>query len=230
MIEPCALETEVFGRRWGRVVPGFDGAEQGADGYDTLSMRLPADEVDAVASAQAAGFRFAGALVELSLSREDIDRALRDRGEGAASIGPPASRHAAEAATLADSLEWSRFHNDPVVADLAPEFYRRWIGNAVAGRVNGGVLVATNWDEVVGFVIHDPDRLVLIAVRRDWRGKGVGAALAARGLARTTAPRVYLGTEATSRAALNLYLGMGARFERTLLALHWHRESGVGSA
>jgi ribosomal protein S18 acetylase RimI-like enzyme len=224
MIEPCALETEVFGRRWGRLVQGFDGAEDPGRDYDTVSVRVPAEEVDAVASHQAAGFRFAGALVELSIDRADIARAVSETRRPVP-IVEAKSEHAEAAVALADSLEWSRFHNDPIVADKAPEFYRRWIRNAVAGRVNDGVLVAVPFGDVVGFVIHDPDRLILIAVRRDWRGRGVGAALAAMGLARTTAPRAHLGTEATSRAALNLYLGMGARFERTLLAFHWHREA-----
>ncbi len=223
------LESEIFDRRCGVLEKP---TEFEPDGWDFVHCRIPAVDIAGAATLQGMGFHFVGALVGLTIDMVEL-RAKLDirRLVGLPNVFPAGKGDMCDLMEVANDLEHSRFHNDPVLTDRAAKFYMHWISNAVEGHVNGGVLVAQDDNlKTQGFVIYDSDRLVLICVRGSDRRKGVGWKLAALGLGLTTAPIARLGTESTSLAALNLYLSLGAKFEKTWLSFHWHRKRKLGVA
>ena len=207
---------------------GFDVVSELCCGVARGAMvytRVPVGDVSAVGALQRAAFR----LVDTTVT---LERPLFDRCEPAGGeIRPARSADESQVTALARrSFTHSRFHQDPVLgADRAGRLKGEWVANFFRGRRGDALVVATDGDNITGFLLAmaaDDDAIVidLVAVDESCRGRRIAGALTRavqKDFPRATGLRV--GTQLANAAALRAYQGLGFTVTSAAHVLHFHR-------
>lgn len=197
-------------------------------GVEFLSLRVEEENVGAIHSAEAAGFRVIESYITLEHTLEKIpepDTRVRDARtedrEPAAEIAYRAFRH-------------NRYIADPMLPEhLARQSRSEWVKNGFNGR-SEAAYVAESEGLIRGFLLlktaSQSDGIKkgiidLIAIDPDYSGQGLGSALVAQAVYHYAgkASSIEVGTQGKNIGAANLYIQNGFRFKRAELSLHWHR-------
>lgn len=120
-----------------------------------------------------------------------------------------------------DSFEHGRFHRDfNVERARASLRYENWLGTLHAA----GKVYCLLWqDELAGFIGHEGAKLVLHALGRRHRGRGIAKHLwsaVCTDLERSGAREISSSISVTNLPALNLYATLGFRFRNPLDVYH----------
>ena len=199
-------------------------------GADFASVRLPANEKDAIDSFRAGGFYVAETLVTYRHDLRDAPTAMPESAEWLTKLERSSvdARDVGEIGRIAFTFD--RFHSDvnihSAVADLIKQ---QWSLNNIAGRAAGSVVVRSNAGRIIGFCeiadFTDTFAIDLIAVHPKCQRRGLARKLmggALHVLSRRTPPKPLLvGTGSTNTASLSLYEAMGCKEEKREVTLHW---------
>jgi len=120
-----------------------------------------------------------------------------------------------------DAFAHGRFHRDFEVAhELAERRYANWLRTLH----REGKVLTLDWDGApAGFIAHEGTKLVLHAMDRAWRGRGIAKHLwsaACALLVREGAAEVSSTVSAANLAVVNLYASLGFRFRNPLDVYH----------
>lgn len=221
--ECLAWESELLGRKAGRLIAFEAGDELAGSGYDFLLARAGAGEEERVTRLVRAGFALVETAVVLVRGGERI--AAPARG---IEVREASDAEVEEAARIAyETFQHSRFHRDPLIpAAVAHRSRQEWVRNA-RRQGRGSVLVALAAGAVAGFLVHRLDAgcsvLDLIGVHPERKRRGIGRALVAGYLRGSEAGSFRVTTQATNLESLELYRATGYRYHDLGYALHWHR-------
>ncbi len=120
-----------------------------------------------------------------------------------------------------DAFRHGRFHRDFNVDDrLADRRYENWLANLyAAGKVYG-----LTWEgSTAGFIAHEGGKLVLHALGKTHRGRGIAKYLWSAvcvELVNKGAAELSSSISVANTAALNLYASLGFRFRRPVDVYH----------
>lgn len=133
------------------------------------------------------------------------------------------------------SFIYDRFHSDPLIPKaLADELHAVWVENSCLGKAADAVIVATENEQILGFVTCKIDRrskgvlgltigtIVLVATAPDARNRGVAKAATYGALAwfkEQGVDFVEVGTQLRNIPASRLYQACGFRLAATSLTL-----------
>lgn len=200
-----------------------------------VSAHRPTDDVAGLAVLVAAGFH----PVEVAMTFEKPAQVF-----GAASVDETVTAGTVRPADLADrdavgviaraAFRTDRFHADPLIgAETADRLKERWATNFFSGTRGDYLLVAESAGRVVAFLLllDRPDGLVidLIATSEAARGAGLGRAMIGRAVRELSRGRpIKVGTQASNRASIRLYEGIGFRYQSARIGLHRHSPATVG--
>ncbi len=136
------------------------------------------------------------------------------------------------ASTATAALTTSRFHLDPEVpAETASFVKSEWARSLALGSRGIRCRVVRQTGGVSGFlgaIASEGDRDILtidlIAVRPEWQGRGVGAALVRDFLilAQAQGALARVGTQVANTAAVRFYEGLGFSLANCMYVLHAH--------
>jgi dTDP-4-amino-4,6-dideoxy-D-galactose acyltransferase len=186
------------------------------DGFSYLTCRLAVQDTGLISHLESNGFY----LTDIGVTLETDTR----RYYSGEKQSRPAKKHAVQAATLQDIpalkkyitslFPESRFYNDPFFSrEEADGLYRAWIENSVRGEAADIVFHIPG----TGFIScrkaeKNSGQIVLIGVRKSFRGEGYGAALiieAMEWFVRERINPVTVRTQLRNTKALNFYLRTG---------------------
>ncbi|MSU26091.1 MAG: GNAT family N-acetyltransferase [Candidatus Levybacteria bacterium] len=127
-----------------------------------------------------------------------------------------------------ESFSQTRYYNDPLVSkDNANKIYREWIKNSLSGEAADMVLIWKEADSVCGFLTLDKNgRIILIAVDKNQRGKGIGKALVKSALAQFKKWGITestIETQMTNMLALKTYHSCGFKIIESYLTFRWSK-------
>ena len=175
-LEPSAhlvgWDTEFWGRRIGRT-NGADIDRWAAENtIGTVCLLVSANKPEEAQDAESRGFRFMDVRIELQRRTAPIAAICRAARE----LDLPAL-----AALAREAHRITRFYADPEFVDArCDDLYEAWIRNSFAGWARA-VLVSEIDGELAGYcTIHVDEQagsIGLIAVRPDYRNRGIGAEL-----------------------------------------------------
>lgn len=125
----------------------------------------------------------------------------------------------------ATSFTKTRFHADPLIdCKIANKIKEEWAGNYFSGARGDEMLIAEKDGKVIGFnqiLIRDNIAIIdLIAVDKDYQGRGVGKAMIAE--LQSSYARVRVGTQLANNGSIALYEKMGFAFENASYVMHYH--------
>jgi len=209
------MEEEILAYR-GKKLPDDLLIQAKKDGFAYLTCRLPAQDAVLIRLLESSGFY----LTDIGVTLATDTRSCFQQGKQS----HPAIKRAIETATLQDIpvlqkyitslFPESRFYNDPFFlrAD-ADRLYRAWIENSVRGEAADIVFHIPG----TGFIScrkagNHSGQIVLIGIKKSFRGKGYGAALMAKALEwfrRERINAVSVRTQLKNTKALNFYLHAG---------------------
>ena len=186
-----------------------------------ILRRIDKDDTKSIAQAVADGFDFIGTLhsyaLDIYLDEIVIQDALQTDLDRCIEIGRAALRH-------------SRWVADPKIPDkAAQQVYEQRIREAFQ---SARVWVA--WhpvDLVIGFCVLEDNELTLIAVSRDYQGRGVGTRLVQvciQECERTGKGQLIVKTQGRNRQGRNFYEKLGFKRFRIEKDFHKHENSADG--
>ena len=127
----------------------------------------------------------------------------------------------------------SRFYNDFKIDNrIARKIYREYLRSKISNK-NAFVKVAITDNELSGFIICENDQrinnlsyLCLIAVKDNFRGKGIGNELFKSFLYQSKEQNkcIEIGTQINNQGAISLYNKHGFSQVTSQYSMHWHRE------
>jgi ribosomal protein S18 acetylase RimI-like enzyme len=127
------------------------------------------------------------------------------------------------------AFRYSRFHNDPLIADdQANELKQRWVGNFFDHLRGDTLLVAEVDGSIEGFLLvietEEEHIIDLIAVAPWAQQRGHGRSLIHHFLARASSAgkRTRVGTQAVNTPSVRLYEKTGFRLLRSEAVFHLH--------
>ena len=224
MIQELPWDSAFFQRKIGSLkVPSDDPSvlkdtlkKAKRDGFAYLTCRLPAQDAVLIRLLESNGFY----LTDIGVTLETATRRYFQQGKQAR----PTKQNAIIAATLEDIpalqkyitslFRESRFYNDPFFpGEDADRLYRAWIENSVRGEAADIVFHIPG----AGFIScrkagKNSGQIVLIGIKKRFRGKGYGTALMAEAMAwfrRERINAVSVRTQLKNVKALNFYLHSG---------------------
>jgi ribosomal protein S18 acetylase RimI-like enzyme len=234
--EVLAWDTEFFGVRVARVLPGAPATLAAADEWCAAHdvavayLSLPLTDTDAIRAAERLGFGFVDVRVELATDVAPPARATR----AGVAVRPhrPADTGAIED-IAATAHRDSRFYADGrFPEERCDAMYRTWARrNCDDDAVT--VLVADRDDALAGYITYTVQdggstaHIELIAVTAAHRGLGVGSALVraalAAALGEPDVATVTVATQARNLDAIRLYERAGMTTVATSMSLHkWY--------
>ncbi len=131
-----------------------------------------------------------------------------------------------------NSFFYTRFYQDKnFKRELIKKFYQKWIVSSFYNK-NHQIFVSKINNQVVGFIdckiLKLNKRKIgiidLIAVKKEYQGKGIGKSLVKRGLryfSEKKIKEVYVGTEQDNLSALRLYESLGMRIVGKRITFHF---------
>lgn len=262
-LEPKPMETELLGVRTAALSTCLtdvarpdrrvlveslleDALSAAADGgVDLLVHRIDSEDVDALAAAQALGFRVCEATASWLVDADAPETRL-PLPEGTVLTTyegpevPGALRPVEVAALSARTAAWDQnhFRADPRLDDAAVDrFYGAWIGNIASGAFSDFVAVLRRGDDILGIQSERTDRTLLAHTGLDVRvaewlvvlapGEGAGAVLmhAAGSHRRAEGRHHWWETQLRNLATIRSFEATGrARPVRSAYTLHaWPR-------
>lgn len=127
------------------------------------------------------------------------------------------------------SFSFDRFHKDPnIKKELADKTREKWAENSAEDK-NHYILVSTINKSISGFIIvkkgraSKEDSIQLIAVKKEFRGRGIGSDLIMSALTHSKSKGAYsmqVGTQADNSASVSLYKKCGFRIFKNKLTFH----------
>jgi dTDP-4-amino-4,6-dideoxy-D-galactose acyltransferase len=225
-IEPLGWESDFFQLKSARLTPDASAPEitpQRLDRYALVQAKVDAGETDTLDALSALGFR---------LAEGETDVCVRI---GPSDLGLPAGRLAVPedmsgvAAIARQAFRFSRFRSPWYQPEDSGRFYATWAEKAVSGTFDHLCLwVDDEQGNSLGFVTLRtlPDgeaRIGLLAVRPECQGRGAGKKLMAaakKWSAEQGVSRLYVATQTSNLAALNLYLASGGTVTGTAYWLY----------
>ena len=199
-------------------------------GADFASVRLPANEKDAIDSFRAGGFYVVETLVTY---RHDLRGALAAMPESAEWV-TKLERSSPDACDVGEigriAFKFDRFHSDSNIDSAVADFIKQqWSLNNIAGRAAGSVVVRSDEGRIIGFceIVDSTDTfsIDLIAVHPKWQRRGFARKLMEGALhvlsCRMPPMPLVVGTASTNTASLLFYEAMGCKEEKREVTLHW---------
>lgn len=127
-----------------------------------------------------------------------------------------------------ESFSQTRYYNDPTISkEIADRIYSEWITNSLSGEVADMVLVWKEEEVLCGFLTLDKNgRIILIAVDKNQRGKGIGKALVKSALAQFKKWGITestIETQMTNMLALKTYHSCGFKIIESYLTFRWSK-------
>jgi len=187
--------------------------------------RVPAGEVSTLHRFESAGFHVVDVTITLEARAAEPLGAVPHLG---IRLARPAD---CEAATTlaARSFQWSRLHLDPAVPTAVADRSRaEWVGNFFRGARGDALVVAEQGGGLAAFLLllGPADGILtidLIAVDRDRRRHGLGAACIAFAAARFAGVETLrVATQAANVASLRFYERLGFCTVSSQYVLHLH--------
>jgi dTDP-4-amino-4,6-dideoxy-D-galactose acyltransferase len=224
MIKELPWDNAFFRRKIGTIkassddLPGLKVALKKAkkDGFVYLTCRLAMQDTGLIRHLESNGFYLTDIGVTLAT---DTQRYFSEKKQSR-----PAKQNAVQIATLQDIpalqryitslFPQSRFYNDPFFSrEEADRLYRAWIENSVRGEAADIVFHITG----TGFIScrkagKHSGQIVLVGVRKRFRGKGYGTALITQAMEwfrRERINAVTVRTQLNNTKAMNFYLRTG---------------------
>lgn len=194
------------------------------------TYRLPAENLPLVHELERAGFIVVDGLISLRIDLKGVTLSLIEKNiREAKREDIPELRKIARGAFLLN-----RFYNDPLIPkDKAPLVYERWIENSVLGKKADKVLLFEK-EEIAGFVTLEKKglpgnwrgRIPLVAVSKNYQGKGIARKLINAALARFKewgVENVEIDTAMFNIAALRAYQACGFKIVNSHLTFSWRK-------
>ena len=192
--------------------------------------RVSSRDVTTAQGLEAQGFR----LVDTNVTLEMDASQLMAAASVSARLARPADAQAVEQIARF-SFEVSRFHLDPLLPPgLANEIKAQWAANFFRGQRGDFMVVAEAQGQVAGFLqlLTAPESVLvidLVAVARQFRGQGLGAAMIRYAARNCGAPaRVRVGTQIANVESLSLYQRLGFRITAAAYVFHLHGRVAAG--
>lgn len=202
-------------------------------GLEHLSVRVDASDVSSLHALEGNGFQTVDGILTFGFDVANLNPTLP---VGDFDIRIAGSDDAEAAAELARSAyAFDRFHADPEIADkYADNLHATWVRNSCLGFAADAVLVAEDNHGLLGYVTSRLQNdaksilggaigvIVLVAVAKRARGRGVGKAITLASLKwfqDQNAPFVEVGTQFRNLPATRLYQNCGFRLVASSISL-----------
>lgn len=122
---------------------------------------------------------------------------------------------------------YTRFHLDPGIIDSkANEIKARWVENFYLGQRGDEMIVATDHDEVVGFLlllkVNDKLIIDLIAVDKKYHGKGIASQMIKNAEYIFDYEELLVGTQITNIPSIRLYEKLEFQMHDSFYVFHYH--------
>lgn len=241
-VTPLAFDSEVLGIPCGRLELS-DGPDSGAclsdlvagawsRGMRHLTARIPSEWSAVVGALRSQGFRFV--LCSLSLERAASGDTASDP---AVSVYQREDDARLREITCRAFTKNTRFHLEPAFAsERVRTLHERWIQNLIEEDAVR-VFVHRDGDVITGYVTvrategTQQGHIGLIAVDRDYRGRGIGGRLLQSVESTMTPPlhKLSVMTESMNTRALGLYARAGYSVGRSWDVLHAYRGNEHGN-
>lgn len=154
------------------------------------------------------GFYYADTLIEPFCKKE---RFLKERAE---KVSFTESFDADEILDIAEeAFKGGRYHRDYNIPNhMADQRYRNWVKDLIDQKL---ILAYKQNDRVVGFFAYKEDQILLLAMHKDYRGKGMATSFAGacvkEQFERTGYSLLKTSISPSNPASLNVFIGLGFR-------------------
>lgn len=195
------------------------------------TYRLPANSFSLIYELEKAGFIIVDGLISLNIDLREvillpIEKNIR---EAKRKDVQKLKRIAREAFFL------NRFYTDPIIPkDKAPLVYEKWIENSVLGKKADKVLLFEE-GEIAGFIskackaigfitLEKQGRIPLVAVSKDFQGKGIARKLINAALAQFKkwgVKEIQISTAMFNIPALRVYQACGFKIVESYFTFRW---------
>ncbi len=179
--------------------------------------RLKSNEIEIIQELERNGFIFVDgtiAFINENLGNDDRINSIR-------LVDPKEIENLKE---IASTFHGTRFFNDSRIDKrTATEIYKRWIENSVKDETVQ-VFVYTDDEKISGFVTVQDDHIVLIAVKSEMQGRGIGKKLVKHALAvikKNGFNSAYIETQMQNIPAIGAYISNGFKVLDTYVTLAW---------
>lgn len=225
-LEPLEWESEFFGLCTAKlhIDPAAVAVTEPAfAAYARVQVKVNADDAQILDTLQARGFQ----LVE-----GEIDLCITPGGTTPSPVDvktATGSDISAISAAAGAAFRLSRFRPPWYQPQDSERFYARWAEKAVLGTFDHlCLLIKSSSGETQGFVTlrqtaQGAARIGLLAVLPEWQGHGVGKQLmtaAKQWCVANSVSRLYVATQTSNLAALNLYIASGGKISRSAYWLY----------
>ncbi|MFD2629867.1 GNAT family N-acetyltransferase [Oceanobacillus kapialis] len=121
-----------------------------------------------------------------------------------------------------EAFSGGRFHRDPEIPNfMADNRYKNWVKDLIE---EDHILAFDYQGEFAGFYAYQKDKILLLAIKEDFRGKGLTRAftsLAAREHFQfSQLDAIRTSVSPSNLASLNLFLSLGFKMERSIDVYH----------
>ena len=198
--------------------------------FDFASVRLPANETDAIDSFRVGGFYVVETLITYRHDLRDVPASMPESAEWLTKL----ERSSGEARDVGEigrtAFKFDRFHSDSNIGSAVADLIKQqWSLSNIAGRAAGSVVVRSDERRIVGFceIVDSTDcfAIDLIAVHPKWQRRGLARKLMEGALhvlsRRMPAKALRVGTASTNTASRSLYEAVGCEEEKREVTLHW---------
>lgn len=192
------------------------------------TYRLPANSLSLIHELERAGFIVVDGLISLSIDLKEVTLSPIEKNiREAKREDIPELRRIARGAFLLN-----RFYNDSLIPkDKAPLVYEKWIENSVLGKKADKVLLFEE-GEIAGFITLEKKdltagrqgRIPLVAVSKDFQGKGIAKKLintAFNKYRRWGVKEIKISTAMFNIPAIRLYQSCGFKVANSHLTFRW---------
>lgn len=127
-----------------------------------------------------------------------------------------------------NSFRFSRFHNDPKIAnEIANKIKSEWVAGFFRGDRGNQMIVAKNESKIIGFlqIINSKDSFTidLIGVHKGYQKRGIATRMINFSLNENyKAEETFVGTQITNSASIKLYQRLNFNIYDSKYILHYH--------
>lgn len=185
------------------------------------TYRLNASDFLTIHALEEEGFRLVDGLICLELELNASFKGIPNN------IRPAVKEDAEKLQNLAhNAFSQTRFYNDPQVKKYqADRIYSEWIKNSINGPMANKVFVFKEKGNALGFItLKKNGNIVLIAVDKRQRGKGIGKSLvqaAINQFLKWSLKKSTIETQMTNMSALRTYQSCGYKIKNSFLTFRW---------
>lgn len=129
-----------------------------------------------------------------------------------------------------ESFKHSRFHVDERIPNEKANLLKaEWVSSFFKGKRGDWMVLAKYKNEICGFVqlIKENDNIIidLIAVKKNFQGKGVGKTMLSyvKDKCANSNTSFFVGTQLSNINSINFYSNMGFKINNSKYTLHYHK-------